>query len=76
MNNNVYAGTEFYGQADENPGDQVWINNMCRIFKTYNDVDFVRVTQSGMQDVMPDEWKWFRNFRQLKLWDFIGEADI
>jgi len=76
INNNVYAGTEFYPPKDENHGDHVWIKNMSRIFDTYQDVDFVRVTQSGMQDVMPDEWKWFRNFRQLKLWDFIREADI
>ena len=76
INNNVYAGTEFYGPVDENPGDEVWVNNMKRIFDTYSDVDFVRVVANGMEGDMPEEWKWCRNFRQLKTWDFVVEADI
>jgi len=76
INNNVYAGTQHYGPTDENPGDAVWINNMSRVFNTYTDVDFIRVTVAGMEEVMPDEWKWHRNLRQIHLKQFIIEADI
>ena len=56
--------------------DEVWVNNMKRIFDTYTDVDFIRVTAEGMEDEMPEAWKWCKNFRQLKVWDFVIEADI
>jgi hypothetical protein len=76
INNNVYAGTKHYAPKDENTGDDVWINNMSRVFNTYQDVEFVRVTTEGMEGVMPEQWKWHRNLRQIHLKKFFIEADI
>lgn len=76
LNNNVYAGTKHYESAETNTGDDVWITNMSRVFNTYQDVDFIRVTTDGMVGEMPDMWKWHRNLRQMSLRQFFVDADI
>lgn len=75
-NNNVYAGSKHYAPVTENSGDEVWRNNMSKVFNTYKDVEFIRVTTEGMEGEMPDEWKWHRNLRQISLKKFFIEADI
>jgi hypothetical protein len=49
---------------------------MSKVFNTYKDVEFIRVTTEGMEGEMPDEWKWHRNLRQISLKKFFIEADI
>lgn len=74
-NQNVYAGTNGYDSVDANvPGDK-WVENLGTIFRVYNDVDFVWVTEYGRQTT-PENWKYCTNLRQINFRDFVLEADL
>lgn len=72
-NTNVYAGTAGYESPDyAEVNDSSWITNMYSIFDTYADVDFVWVNPT----VMPEQWKYAQNLRQIDLRNFIYAADL
>ena len=74
-NDNIYAGTRGYEGKDATVSDLKWISNIAALCKIYNDVDFVRVTESGRRST-PDMWKALTNLRQISFRDFVLEADL
>ena len=75
INDNIYAGTSGYDAKDADVSDLKWIANITALCKIYNDVDFVRVTESGRRST-PDLWKSLTNLRQISFRDFVLEADL
>lgn len=75
-NNNVYADTNGYDNKKEFEIDcDKLINNRYQLFKVYNDVDFIWVTQSG-RSTIPEQLKWCANYRQISFRDLILECDL
>lgn len=74
-NYNIYAGTNGYDSHTANISDSKWIENAGTVFRTFDDVDFVWVTQYGRQTV-PEDWKYCTNLRQINFRDFVLEADL
>ena len=52
-----------------------WINDKKAIFDTYNDVEFIMVTEFGGSRV-PDVWNYCTNFRHISHSQFANEADL
>ena len=75
LNDNIYAGTRGYDAKDADVSDLKWISNMAVLCKIYDDVDFVRVTESGRRST-PNAWKSLTNLRQISFRDFVLEADL
>lgn len=72
-NLNVYAGTPGYNAADYGDvNDALWISTMYSVFEMYSDVDFVWVNPT----IMPEQWKYAQNLRQIDLRHFIYDADL
>jgi hypothetical protein len=74
-NNNVYANTTGYDPINANISDTKWINNQLAVFNTYNDVDFVHVSETGRATI-PEAWKYCTNLRQISYRDMVLEADL
>lgn len=74
-NNNIYAGTSGYDPVNFNLSDQKWIDNQLAVFNTYNDVDFVHVSETGRQTI-PESWKYCTNLRRISYRDMVLEADL
>mgnify|MGYP003347406760 CR=1 FL=1 len=74
-NDNVYAGTNGYAPTTATIDDQKWINNLRQLISVYDDVDFVRVTESGRRST-PDGWQGLTNLRQISYRDFVLETDL
>ena len=74
-NNNIYAGTLGYDSLRTTISDTKWINDKATVFRVYDDVDFVLVSETGRQTI-PEEWKYFSNLRQLSFRDMVLEADL
>lgn len=55
--------------------DKFYEESMLQIFRTYPDVDFVRVMPTK-EWYMPESWKGQVNLRQLTFREFVLEADI
>lgn len=72
-NNNIYAGTEHYDAIDANMTSEPWVNHMYTIFRTYSDVDFVRVMPT--KDT-PKQWRSCLNYREINKRDFVLEVDL
>jgi len=75
FNSNMYAGTNGYDSKNSLVYDTKWVEDKKILFNTYNDVDFVRVTERGRETV-PESWKYCTNFRQISFLEFVTEADI
>lgn len=75
FNYNVYADTNGYDSKRSLVLEDKWVNDKKAIFDTYNDVEFIRVTERGT-DRVPDAWKYATNFRQISFNDFITEANL
>jgi hypothetical protein len=75
FNNNVYAGTDCYEDANTKYDDTRWIMERKVIFDVYNDVEFVWVSLHGNQR-LPELWQSSLNLRQLSYYQFTVEADI
>lgn len=75
VNDNIYAGTRGYDAIDAKVLDIKWVTNIASLCKVYNDVDFVRVTESGRRST-PEAWKSLTNLRQINLREFIIETDL
>lgn len=74
-NYNVYADTSAYPARRQNVSEEFWIKSMSQVFKTYPDVDFVRVAPT-QRFRMPEPWKYFTNLRQIDFRQFVLEADL
>lgn len=75
FNDNIYAGTHGYDPLDANVSDLKWIANISTLCRIYDDVDFVRVTESGRRST-PEAWKHLVNLRQINFRDFVCETDL
>jgi hypothetical protein len=75
INDNIYAGTKGYDSADTEIHDTKWIANIAALCRIYNDVDFVRVTETGRRST-PETWKSLTNLRQINFRDFVLETDL
>jgi hypothetical protein len=74
-NNNIYANTAGYDPVKFNVSDEKWINNQLTVFNTYNDVDFVHVSETGRATI-PEAWKYCTNLRRISYRDMVLEADL
>jgi hypothetical protein len=74
-NNNMYAGTNAYGPADQHYTDTYWIKSQLMVMATYSDVEFVRVCTTNSWKC-PPEWSALDNFRQISFREFVLEADL
>jgi len=74
-NDNMYAGTNGYAPVNGAFTHDNWVKNLHRLISVYDDVDFVRVTDTGTRST-PDLWKGLTNLRQISNRDFIMEADL
>jgi hypothetical protein len=74
-NNNIYAGTNGYDGRRDSTSEDYWVRSMSLVFKTYPEVEFVRVapTQSWR---MPELWKYATNLRSVDWRGFTIEADL
>jgi hypothetical protein len=75
MNNNVYANTPGYTDLYSQINDDKWFANQATIFKVYNDVEFIHVSDQGSANI-PEDWKYCPNLRQISHRDFVLEADL
>jgi len=75
INDNIYAGTKGYDAANAKVSDLKWIANIAALCRIYDDVDFVRVTESGRRST-PESWKYITNLRQINFRDFVCETDL
>lgn len=74
-NNNIYAGTNGYPDRHTNVLDDKWVTNQLHVFNTYNDVDFVYVSEAG-RNTIPESWRYCTNLRQISYSQWITEADL
>lgn len=75
FNDNVYADTKGYDSKNTVIDDSKWIKNIHKLCSVYDDVDFVRVTESGRRNT-PESWKSLTNLRQINFRDFVIETDL
>jgi hypothetical protein len=75
FNSNIYAGTNGYDAKHSLVYDTKWVFDKRVLFDTFNDVEFVRVTERG-RDTIPESWKYCTNFRQISFINFMSEADV
>lgn len=73
QNNNIYAGTPCYDSQDSPITSDKWEQTMYKIFRSYPDVDFVRVRPAG---ITPKSWSSCLNFRQITQREFVLEVDL
>lgn len=75
FNHNIYAGTRGYDAKDATVMDTKWRENQATLFNTYNDVDFVIVSETGRAP-FPESWKYITNLRQISFRDLVIEASL
>jgi hypothetical protein len=74
-NYNVYADTPGYDSLRSLVLEDKWIYAAKMIFDLYDDVEFIRINERGV-DRVPESWKSCTNFRQISFLDFIKHADL
>lgn len=74
-NNNIYAGTAGYDPLRTNISEDKWVEARALVINTYNDVDFVLVSETGRMK-LPEKMKYCTNLRQINFRDFVLEADL
>lgn len=74
-NDNIYAGTNGYSASNTTVEDHKWIDGLHQLISVYDDVDFVRVTESGRRST-PAKWQSLTNLRQISFRDFVIETDL
>jgi hypothetical protein len=75
FNNNCYAGTNGYDDANYNVTDDYWVNSMAAIMAMYSDVEFYRV-MPGKYYKVPDAWAGLLNFHQIDYRQFALAVDL
>ena len=73
VNNNVYAGTTNYDNVETKVVSTKWEISMANIFRTYNDVEFIRIDAQGET---PKSWRSCLNYRQINARQFALEVDL
>jgi hypothetical protein len=74
-NYNVYAGRSGYPPRNQTVTEDYWIQSMDMIFRTYPDVEFIRVAPTATFRT-PEAWKYRTNFRTINFRQFVLEADL
>ena len=74
-NNNIYAGVPAYDALNFNISDEKWVKNQLTVFNTYDDVDFVHVSETGRAR-LPEAWQYCANLRRISFRDMVLEADL
>ena len=74
-NFNVYAGTPGYPDFNSPNTEAFFIKTLASVMSTYDDVEFVRVMPDANWYI-PEEWKYYVNFRQIHFNDFVKEIDL
>lgn len=75
VNNNIYADTLGYPTAKSDVDYPKWIREAMKVFTTYCDTEFIRVTPNGTE-ALPEEWKYAPNLRQIPFKQFVSEVDL
>lgn len=75
LNNNIYSGTNGYGSDKSDVNAQKQIDDVMKVFNTYNTTEFIRVTANG-SEAMPEEWKYAQNLRCIDFRTFVSEVDL
>jgi len=75
FNYNIYSDTGGYDSRRSLILDEKWIKDQKVIFDTYNDVEFIRVTEHNTERI-PELWKYCTNLRKISRNDFIIEANL
>lgn len=75
INNNVYAGTNGYGTDRTEVNAQKQIDDVMKVFNTYDTTEFIRVSQYGTE-LIPEEWKYAQNLRCISYNEFVSEIDL
>lgn len=75
VNNNIYAGTSGYPTKTADVDHPRWVREAMTVFTTYYNTEFIRVVPYG-GEVMPEEWKYASNVRQIGMRQFISEVDL
>jgi hypothetical protein len=75
VNNNIYAGTNGYGTRTSDIDNQRQIDDVLKVFNTYTDTEFIRVTQfAGVP--LPEAWQYAQNLRTIDFRTFVSEVDL
>ena len=74
-NNNMYAGTENYGDINSPDPDGKWLNFMSRLFGAYSDVKFTYVN-GNPEYTFPEQWNWHKNVLKENYREFVSNLDI
>lgn len=72
--NNVYTDTNAYRDYAATT-DHFWALSMSHVFKTYNLVDFVLVSETG-RGYMPAAWQGHTNLRRISFRELVLECDL
>jgi hypothetical protein len=75
INNNIYANTNGYGTDKSEVNAQKQIDDVMKVFNTYDTTEFIRVTENGTE-YMPEEWKYAKNLRCIDFRTFVSEVDL
>lgn len=75
FNDSIYAGTNGYQPSNSPVDGTKWDEARAELFKTYDDTEFIQVTEQGMV-TNPDSWKSCVNFRQISFREFTLEVDL
>ena len=73
LNNNIYANTNGYHSSETAISSYKWEICMSEIFRTYNDVEFIRINQNN---TAPKTWRSCLNFRNVNIRQFALEVDL
>jgi hypothetical protein len=74
-NYNVYVNTPNYPTTNSANTEAFFIKTLAEVMRTYSDVEFIRVMPDENWYI-PEEWKYFVNFRQIHFNDFVKEIDL
>ena len=75
FNYNVYCNTNGYDSKNHDIKDFKWVADKAILFHTYDDVEFIWVTKTGMHNI-PEAWKECPNFRQVNTREFVLEGNL
>jgi len=74
-NYNVYVDTPNYPVTNSANTEAFFIKTLAEVMRTYSAVEFIRVMPDENWYI-PEEWKYFVNFRQIHFNDFVKEIDL
>lgn len=75
VNNNIYANTPGYGTDKTEVNAEKQIDDVMKVFNTFNTTEFIRVTQFASEE-LPELWKYAENLRCIDMRTFVSEIDL